>query len=166
MFQKQAVRHASKSTKLKTSTFELLAHVKSVIQPKSLIILLATTLTLFDGVQIKKSTIALLISVIDAVIIIVFLAMVFTLKYAQKSATDNVLKKAYSSSAYTVQIKNLPQDMPSEELAARLWNFLDYKLGNKESYGNHRVVDIQIVLPNKIIMFSKEIGDIIREVKS
>jgi len=125
---------------------------------------LATTLTLFDGIEIEKTTVAYTVAILDTVIIIVFLLMVYSMKYAQKSAAKNVLKKAYSASSYTVQIRNLPQDMPSEELAAKLWTFLDLKLGNKTSYTNHRVVDVQIVLPNRLIAFSRKFGDVIREV--
>jgi len=90
--------------------------------------------------------------------------MVYTLKYTQKSATKNVLKTAYSASSYTLQIRNLPQDLPSEELAGKLWTFLDLKLGNKTSYTDHRVVDVQIVLPNKLIALNRSLGKVIQKV--
>jgi len=122
-----------------------------------------TKLTLFEGIEIEKTTVAYTVAILDTIIIVVFLIMVYSMRYAQRSAAKNVLKKAYSASSYTVQIRNLPQDMPSEELAAKLWTFLDHKLGNKQSYTNHRVVDVQIVLPNRLIAFSRMFGDIIRK---
>jgi len=122
-----------------------------------------TTLTLFGSLEIAKSTIALTVALCDAVIIIIFIVMVYSLKYAQKSATRNVLKTAYSASSYTLQIRNLPQDLPSEELAGKLWSFFDHRLGNKDGSSNHRVVDVQIVLPNKLIAFSRKLGKIIQK---
>jgi len=122
------------------------------------------TLTIFNNVEISKSTVAFIVAALDAAIVVVFLIMIYTLRYAQKSATQNVLKKAYSAASYTAQIKNLPQNMPAEELATKLWHFLNQKLGYKEgSGGSHRVVDVQIVLPNKLISVSKDLGEIIHE---
>ena len=125
----------------------------------------ADTLNLFGNFQISKSTVAFIVASLDAAIVIVFLIMVYTLRHAQKSATENVLKKAYSAASYTAQIKNLPQHMPAEELAVKLWHFLNSKLGYKEGAGgSHRVVDVQIVLPNRLISVSKNLGEIIHEV--
>ena len=91
--------------------------------------------------------------------------MIFTLKYAQKSASQHVLKKAYSASSYTVQVHNLPQSMPAEELASKLWSQLDKELMLfNGSEVKHRVIDVQIVLPNKLIELNRKMGDVVYKV--
>jgi len=120
-----------------------------------------TTLKIFTDYTIEKSTVAFVVASLDAAIIVFFLLMIHTLKFAQKSAARNIEKKAYSASSYTVEIRNLPQEFGAEDLAAKLWAFLDQKLGEKALGGGHKVVDIQIVLPNKLIESSKNLGEVI-----
>jgi len=113
--------------------------------------------------SISKEVIGYVVTSLDAVISILFLVMIYTLKFSQRSATENVLKKAYSAASYTIQVKNLPQDMASEELAAQLWSIFDQQLLSFDPTGAEKVVDVQIVLPNRLIECSKNIGDIIHQ---
>lgn len=126
---------------------------------------LGDNIVVFEKYSIKKTTVAYIVAIADTIIIALLLFMIYTLKFAQKSASQNLLKKAYSASSYTLELRNLPQTMPSEELAAKLWTFIDNKLGAKAISGGHRVVDVQIVLPNKLIDDQKKVGEVIRKVK-
>nr|BAK01125.1 predicted protein [Hordeum vulgare subsp. vulgare] len=111
--------------------------------------------------SVSKSAVSIVVAAFDAAIIVIFIIMISTLKYAQKNAINSVQQKAYSASSYTIELKNLPQDLPAEELSAKLWSFLDGKLGEKSIEAGNRVVDIQIVLPNKLIEYSKDVGTLI-----
>lgn len=116
-----------------------------------------------DSASVSKEIIGYVVTSLDALITVLFVAMIYSLKYAQRAATQNVLKKAYSASSYTIQVSNLPQDMASEEIAAQLWNIFDKQLLNSDPSGGSKVVDVQIVLPNRLIDCSKKIGEIIHQ---
>ena len=130
-----------------------------------MLIKIATEIT-FGGNSVSKSTVAYIVAAFDAAIIVISIIMIYTLQYAQKHAIQTVQKKAYSASSYTVEFRSLPQDMPAEELAAKLWTFLDNKLGTKSVETGHRVIDVQVVLPNKLIEYSKNVGTIIHTVNN
>jgi len=89
--------------------------------------------------------------------------MVYSLQYAQKSTMKNQLKQTYSAASFSLQIKGLPQGLPAERTTSLLWNLFDEKLGNKDELGIDRVVDVQIVLPNRLIGFNKKIGEIVSQ---
>jgi len=121
------------------------------------------TFDIFGGKEIEKTTVAHIITALDATTTLLLLFMVYSLQYAQKSTMKNQLKQTYSAASFSLQIKGLPQGLPAERTTSLLWNLFDEKLGNKDELGIDRVVDVQIVLPNRLIGFNKKIGEIVSQ---
>ena len=82
----------------------------------------------------------------DAVIVLLFLFMIFTLKFVQKSATKHALKETYSASLYSLRISKLPVGTTAEEMTTEIWSLMNEKL-----YKEGQVLDVQIVLHKKVV---------------
>ncbi len=119
------------------------------------------TFDVFGGKNVKKTHVAHAITILDAITTLLLLFMLYTLRFAQKSTANNLLKQTYSAASYTLQIKGLPQGLPVEKATSLLWNLFNEKLGNNK---DNRVIDVQIVLPNRHIGYRKRIGEIISKV--
>jgi len=96
-----------------------------------------------------KSKIAYIVTTLDAVIVIMFLFMIISLKYAQKSAVKNVLRETYSASSYSLIINNLPKKSSHQEVCAELWQILKNKLGQD----TEQILDVQVIPPYKLIEY-------------
>jgi len=116
-----------------------------------------------DSTSISRSTVAYLVVMVDAVIIVAYLLMAYILKYSQRAATKNILQNAYSASAYTLNIRNLPENMSGEELTAELWKFLEER-ASKGARSECKVVDIQLVFPTRAVYLQSNLGEIIKQV--
>jgi len=119
------------------------------------------TFEMFSGKNIKKTTIAHTVTILDAITTLLLLFMLYTLQYAQRSTASNLLKQTYSTASYTLQIKGLPQGLPVEKATSLLWSVFNEKLENNKY---DRVSDVQIVLPNRHIGYRKRIEEIISKV--
>ena len=119
------------------------------------------TFDIFGGKEIEKTTVAHIITILDAITTLLLLFMLYTLQYAQSSTANNLLKQTYSTASYTLQIKGLPEGLPIEKATSLLWNLFNEKLGNNK---DDRVIDVQIVLPNRHIGYRKRMGEITSKV--
>jgi len=95
----------------------------------------------------------------EAVIILLFLFMIFTLKFIQKSTTKHALKETYSTSLYSLRISSLPVGTIAEEMTAELWNLMFQKLNEKG-----KVLDVQIAPHEKVVKNTRLIDFVTKKV--
>jgi len=113
------------------------------------------------GNDVNKVSLAYAIVWIDIIIVCVYVFMVWSLGYVQIDATKHILKIAYSASNYSITISGLPQHLSPEDCTVELWNLIQRRLNKKNK--SFKVIDVQIIVPNKVIYLKKQIGDIMNE---
>ena len=123
---------------------------------------ISDTIIISETKSISRTDISYFVSTMDAIIVLLYLFMIFTLKLVQNSATKHALKQTYSASLYSLQISNLPSGIVAEELTVKLWNLMNEKLGNAKEY----VLDVQMAPPENFVENSRLIDFIIKKVNS
>lgn len=71
--------------------------------------------------SMKFSEIALMVTLLDAMVIIGYIYMMMNLKISGQKTIENIMANSLSPSSLTIEVTNLPKDKPKETLIAELW---------------------------------------------
>ncbi len=115
------------------------------------------------------SEIAMMVTMLDALVIIGFIYMMMNLKMSGKKTIDNIMANSLSANSLTLEVTNLPKDKPKEELIAMLWSHYEtyyngeykFRMTKNDKTGEYaylkdrkfQIVDIQISQGSKVMSY-------------
>lgn len=65
--------------------------------------------------------IAFMVTMIDTLVILLYIYMVMNLKISGTKATNNIISNSLSANSLTIEVTNLPKDKSKEVLVGELW---------------------------------------------
>ena len=121
-------------------------------------------LTLIDfPIQTTKGNISILYGGYDAAIILIFALITYLLKKSINTTVRNVTKCTYEASSYTIELRNLPENIPSEQLSIKLWRYITRRL-NPKGGNDNMIIDLQVVLPSTMEYLVLKLASIRKQV--
>lgn len=122
-----------------------------------------------NAYSLAFSEIAMMVTMLDALVIIVFIYMMMNLKVSGQKTIDNIMANSLSANSLTIEVTNLPKDKPKEQLIAMLWTHYEkyyngeykFRMTKHDKTGeyaylkdrNFKIVDIQISQGSKVMSY-------------